>query len=177
MSRTRKRRKNVKKEKTGNSRVERGMGQIKSQFASASSARNDTTAGKAESLLSSPDKAPISPSLILFQKKKNIFLKAEGICLVDRQLLERNLSSQRKALLGHLFKLTSVDVKSTGDFRNFDNALYKNCRHKSLGLHRSSQGLLPEALDGTGGISRASFQVKVYDRKKTKNLIQSRRTL
>lgn len=41
---------------------------------------------------------------------------------MDRQELERDFSSQRNTLLRHLFKLTSVDGKSTGNPRNFDKA-------------------------------------------------------
>lgn len=39
---------------------------------------------------------------------------------MDRKELERDLCSQRKALLTPLFKLISVNGISTGDPRNFD---------------------------------------------------------
>lgn len=38
---------------------------------------------------------------------------------MDREALERDLSSRRKALLRHLLKCTSVDRKSTDEPRNF----------------------------------------------------------
>lgn len=44
------------------------------------------------------------------------------MCCIDRQALERDLSSQRKALLRPFFKCASVDAKSKEDSRNFPNA-------------------------------------------------------
>lgn len=96
-----------KEKKTGRSRTERGMGQVKAQSASSSPARNDTTTGKARRL-PSPNRAPIYHFPISYQKKKNPFPKGGGICLLDRLVLERDLSSPRKVLLRPQFKLIST---------------------------------------------------------------------
>lgn len=102
------------------------MGQAKSQSASAFRQPEMTQpqVSLGTSLLQRIG-ALISP--IPSKKKKKDFLKREGICLVARQELERDLTFQMKAL--EMFKLTSVDGKltsvdgkSTGDPSNFDKA-------------------------------------------------------
>lgn len=49
-------------------------------------------------------------------RKKKTVPKGEKLCVIDRQAFERELSSQRRALL---FKCTIVHRKSTEDPRNF----------------------------------------------------------
>lgn len=86
---------------------------------------------KARNLLTSSTKAPISPST----RKKNGFPKKETNLKADRQAIERDHSSLRRALLRPLFNLTSVDGKelyrSTWGY-NFNTELRR--QFESLGL-------------------------------------------
>lgn len=52
-------------------------------------------------------------------KRKKLFRKIEDICRVDRRELEKNLSTRKRALLGLLFKISSIDGKSVEDPNNF----------------------------------------------------------
>lgn len=52
------------------------------------------------------------PSFPSSKKKEQRHPRGEDMCHVDRQALEKDFSSQKKALLRPLFKLTSVDFPS-----------------------------------------------------------------
>lgn len=84
-------------------------------------------------LLHQPEKkGPILPRLeafpllplrlcYLLTPQKNSFSKGDAICQINRQFLERDLSSQWKALLRPLF--TPVDFPSTEDPKNIPEVL------------------------------------------------------
>lgn len=56
------------------------------------------------------------------KKRKKHFPKPDVICKVDKEI-ERGLFAYKKALIGPLLKLTSVDGKSVEDTRNFPGVL------------------------------------------------------
>lgn len=56
------------------------------------------------------------------KKKEKYSHGAEEICKVDRRVLEKDFSTQKRALLGFLFKAISVDGKSMEDPRSIPKA-------------------------------------------------------
>lgn len=67
----------------------------------------------------SPSPSPITTSQPTPLEKQKPFRGGGGICQVGRKALEKDLSSQRKALLRPFIKCTSVNLLSTEDPRNF----------------------------------------------------------
>lgn len=104
-------------------RSEKTMKKAKTQSAPNLPARMEQQ-GKARMLPSSPSRTPASSSSNQSQgKKERTFPKGNKICVVDRQALKRDLSSQRRALLRPPFKCTAVDRRSMKDPRNLSDAL------------------------------------------------------
>lgn len=104
--------------------MEKTLVVAKSQSTPVSSARTipDALPVKMRRLPSSTFRAPsfLSAFPNIFQgKKKRIFPKGERICVVDHEVLKRDLSPQRKTHLRPLFKCTSTDRNPTENPRNF----------------------------------------------------------
>lgn len=125
---------------SGRSRAERCMDEARSLFLPAQPKESVGVAQKASSLPQSPNRVPFSPPCtpsfssasahnppIHFfattpgqgKNEKEIFPGSDQICKVNMKELEKNLATQKKALLGLLFKMTKVDGKSMEDPRNF----------------------------------------------------------
>lgn len=118
------------------------MDKTRSQFVSVSPVVIEDVALKSRSLSTSPAQTlslftftPPHPSTSTLlatstlpypsRKKKdnNHFPQMDEICKVNRREVDKDLFTQKKALLGPLFKITSINGKSVEDPRNFSKAL------------------------------------------------------
>lgn len=81
------------------------------------------------------------------KKDNNNFPQMDEICKVNRREVDKDLSTQKKALLGSLFKITFINGKSMEDSCNFHKALGMITCIRDMGIYLKVCSHLFEAND------------------------------